>query len=82
MTRIAIIGTGSAHLAAALRMLDESAKVSANSVREFVLHSSHLLEQECWVAPTPRSDDPFAGGCRSKGEKKRAARERRMRGGF
>ena len=30
----------------------------------------------------PRTDDPFQGGSRSKGEKKRAARERRMRGGY
>lgn len=30
----------------------------------------------------PASLDPFRGGNRGKGDKKRAARERRMRGGY
>lgn len=82
MTRIMIIGAGSAHLAAALRALDSASEVAENSVRVFVSRSRGVLIDQPWFAPVPPADDPFAGGGRSKGEKKRAARERRMRGGY
>lgn len=77
-----VIVIGSAQTAAALRALETSIEVADMSLREFSLHSRIVLVDQPWRAPVPPAHDPFTGGCRSKGEKKRAARERRMRGGY
>lgn len=77
MTRILVMGAGSLHLALALRALDNVTRV----VREpecFGVNSASYG----WQVPPMLEDDPFRGGGRSKGEKKRAARERRMKGGY
>lgn len=77
MNRILIIGGGSS-LVAALRALDHQVAVRPS---EMVIHAC-TAEHDCWAIPPVQAEDPFNGGGRSKGEKKRAARERRMRGGY
>lgn len=72
MTKIMIIGSGSAELARSLRALA--------GTREFVL--SYQAESPAFSAVISGAEDVFTGGRRSKGEKKRAASERRMRGGY
>jgi hypothetical protein len=77
MKTILVIGAGSRYLAAALRMLDEDAHI-----REFVNSVPHIRECDSCTALEPAAEDPFCGGGRSKGEKKRAARQRRLMGGY
>ena len=80
--RVLILGSGSAALTAALRAADLGVRVEVTS--ELPIQNSLDLLVGCakLVDSPPLSSDPFNGGCRSKGEKKRAARERRIRGGF
>lgn len=77
MKTILVIGAGSRCLAAALRMLDEGAHI-----HEFLTSAQNIRTHDFYSAPEPAADDPFCGGCRSKGEKKRAARQRRLMGGY
>jgi len=77
MKTILVIGAGSRYLAAALRMLDEDAHI-----REFVNSVPALRAYDSYAVPEPAAEDPFCGGGRSKGEKKRAARQRRLMGGY
>lgn len=78
MRTILVIGVGSRHLAEALRMLEKDAQI-----REFVTCVPADIKTHCHhVEPEPAAEDPFCGGGRSKGEKKRAARQRRLLGGY
>lgn len=82
MTRVIVLGAEAALVVSALRVAESRGIAVGERAIEIRVRACQVLEQECWLTPPPASDDPFAGGCRSKGEKKRAARERRMRGGF
>lgn len=80
--RVLVMGSGSAGVATALRSADFGVRIVITSELSLQNSLNLLIKPERWVIADPLSDDPFCGGCRSKGEKKRAARERRIRGGF
>lgn len=75
MRKVLIVGHQVAALALASRLLEE------RSGDVVTIRPCHVAECSPW-AVNPAADDPFCGGGRSKGDKKRAARERRMRGGY
>ncbi|MEB0170034.1 hypothetical protein [Pseudomonas sp. CCC4.4] len=79
--RIAIIGGNSqAEVALLMACLDQARDVMVGPTQQIKL----LAYDDC-VQLRPlalESEDPFKGGGRSKGEKKRIARERRMKGGY
>lgn len=79
MRKILIIGAGSLGIAVALRALDGA--VRGGPTRQIAVYPNDFELGAHGVLDIP-TEDPFNGGGRSKGEKKRAARERRMRGGF
>lgn len=59
--------------------------ISANAERPIRIWPDGLdgLAYESPLGVVPNLlDDPFSGGGRSKGEKKRAARQRRLKGGY
>lgn len=73
MTRVLVLG------------MSEAALIALAAIKAIKCETAVALDARAWdfaeIQP-PRRDDVFSGGCRSKGEKKRAARERRMRGGY
>lgn len=81
MRTILVIGAGSRFLAEALRMIDEDAGIREFVTRHPIIDCVRTHDFHCEGAVIAK-DDPFAGGGRSKGEKKRAARERRLKGGY
>ncbi|RJG10938.1 hypothetical protein D3879_14765 [Pseudomonas cavernicola] len=82
MSKILVLGSGSRALITALTLsmtrLDKSVREAIPTAITF-----HAAADDfpVWTLK-PAAEDPFRGGCRSKGEKKRAARERRQRGGY
>lgn len=81
MSKILILGAGSLGIAVALRALDGAVRAEDGPSRQFAVYPSDFEPGALGVLGIP-TEDPFTGGGRSKGEKKRAARERRMRGGY
>jgi hypothetical protein len=79
--RVAIIGGNSSAdvvnlIACLLRARDE--RVGPVTQIELVAYEDCVQLRTLAI----ESEDPFKGGGRTKGEKKRAARERRMKGGY
>ena len=83
MRNVIVVGTGSAQLSAALRLLAVESQKLAVEMQGFttLTLSSDRMAGDLNHVSLPGADDPFQGGRRSKGEKKRAAKERRMRSG-
>ena len=75
MSKILIVDHRVAALALASLLLEERGGDTVT------IRPCSVAEYSPWALKLP-ADDPFCGGGRSKGDKKRAARERRMRGGF
>ena len=79
--RTAIIGgNSSADVANLIACLRRARDVMAGPVMQVKLVAYEDFVQLRTLAI--ESEDPFKGGGRTKGEKKRAARERRMKGGY
>lgn len=74
MTRVLVLG------------MSEAALIALAAIKSIKCETAVSVDARDWdfadIQPPPRRDDVFSGGGRSKGEKKRAARERRMRGGY
>lgn len=81
MSKILILGAGSLGIAVALRALDGAVMPGAGPSRQFAVYPNEFELGAHGALDIP-AEDPFSGGGRSKGEKKRAARERRVRGGY
>lgn len=77
MTKILVIG-GSCRFVLALTALNNSTTCVTVPSERFDLESGVCG----WQVPPVQQEDVFRSGGRSKGEKKRAARERRLRGGY